>query len=71
MARCWTLAYGVMLSREWGQKIPASYVGEQTLHGLRDEEPPALEGELSAQVERYVEGSVETVRRLVFPVHGA
>ncbi len=70
VARCWTLAYGVMLSREWGQEIPAGYAGEQALGGLRDEEPPALEGELSAQVERFVEGSVETVRRLVFPVHG-
>ena len=37
--------------------------------GLRDEEPPALEGELAGQVERYVEASVERVKGLVFPIH--
>ncbi len=71
VARCWTLAYGVMLSEEWGQGIPAEYAAKHDLHRLRDEEPPALEGELSTQVNQYVESSVETVKRLVFPIHGA
>ena len=70
VARCWTLAYGLMLSKEWDQGIPAEYAAKHNLHGLHDDKPPALEGELSAQVDRYVESSVETVKRLVFPVHG-
>ena len=71
VARCWTLAYGVMLSEEWGQGIPAEYAAKNNLHGLRDEEPPPLEGELAAQVDQYVKSSVETVKRMVFPIHGA
>ena len=70
VARCWTLAYGVMSSKEWGQDIPADYAEEHSLYGLRDDVPASLEGELSAQVEGYVEASVETVKGLVFPVHG-
>lgn len=70
VARCWTLAYGVMSAREWGQEIPADYAEKHSLYGLRDDVPAALEGELSAQVEGYVQASVETVKRLVFPIHG-
>ncbi len=70
VARCWTLAYGVMSSKEWAQDIPSDYAEKHSLYGLRDDIPASLEGELSAQVERYVEASVETVKRLVFPIHG-
>ena len=70
VARCWTLAYGVMVSEEWGQEIPSEYAAEHGEGELRDEEPPSLEGELAGQVERYIEASVETVKGLVFPVHG-
>ena len=69
VARCWTLAYGIMVSKEWDQGIPAGYASGKEMRGLRDETPPALEGELAGQVERYVEASVETVKRLVFPTH--
>ena len=70
VARCWTLAYGVMASEEWAQGIPTEYAAEHGMTGLRDEEPPPLEGELAGQVERYVEASVETVKGLVFGMHG-
>ena len=70
VARCWTLAYGVMLSKEWGQRIPTEYAAKHKIHGLRDDEPPPLERELSKQVNQYVQSSVKTVKRLVFPVHG-
>lgn len=71
VARCWTLAYGVMTSREWPQEIPPDYAAKYDLHQLRDDdevEPPAKD--LQEQISGYVQTSVETVKRLLFPIHG-
>lgn len=70
VARCWSLAYGVMLGREWPNELPQEHqerLGDAT---LRDREAPELSGEMREAAKRFAEGSVQEVRRLVFPCHG-
>ena len=69
VARCWTLAYGVMSSKEWPDTIPSDYAAQYDMHLLQDAEPPPLEKELGEQINRYLQESVETVKRLLFPIH--
>ena len=70
VARCWTLAYGIMIDREWPDEIPRSY---QELYGvkkLRDIEKPCLDSRSKQQARRFAEDSVAGVKKLVFSYHG-
>ena len=69
VARCWTLAYGVMSSREWPDAIPSDYAAQYDMHLLQDAEPSPPDKELGEQINRYLQASVETVKRLLFPIH--
>ena len=72
VARCWTLAYGIMLSREWPDEIPTGYDGQHGLARLRDNEMPVVVPEdVRLEARRFAEKSVEAVKRLIFPVHKA
>ena len=70
VARCWTLAYGIMLGREWPDEIPPQY---QELYGskrLRDTEAPiVVPGNLRQEARIFSEKSVEMVKQLIFPIH--
>lgn len=70
VARCWTLAYGIMTDREWPDEIPRSYQELYGLKRLRDTEKPHLDARVRQQARRFAEESVAAVRRLVFPHHG-
>ncbi len=78
VARCWTLAYGVMLGRRWPDEIPEeARVGPEeagdgvTSARLRDEGlPPAGTEAAREQARWFARQSVEAVRGLIFPVHG-
>jgi acetoin utilization protein AcuC len=70
VARCWTMAYGVMLGVEWPDEIPAQLVETYGYDRLRDAEAPFEVPEKVRQEARsYAEDSVEKVKRLIFPVH--
>lgn len=68
--RAWTLAYGVMLGRDWPDDIPLSYQDKYGLHYLRDREGPQIEAARRQKVQREVEQTVIEVKRLIFPIHG-
>jgi acetoin utilization protein AcuC len=70
VARCWTLAYGVMIGREWPDTIPEA--GREGIDKalLRDTEMPRIEGAVCQQAQLFAEESIELVRRAVFPLHG-
>jgi len=68
--RCWTLAYGIMMGRDWPDEIPADYRELYGLKRLRDVEKPRLDSRIKARARRFAEESVEQVKRLVFPLHG-
>jgi acetoin utilization protein AcuC len=70
VARCWTLAYGIMIDCEWPDRIPRSYQELYGIKKLRDTEKPRLDSRIKQQARRFAEESVAGVKRLVFPYHG-
>jgi acetoin utilization protein AcuC len=69
VARCWTLAYGIMIDHEWPDRIPRSYQELYGIKRLRDTEKPRLDSRIKQQARRFAEESVAEVKRLVFPHH--
>ena len=70
VARCWTLAYGLMLGRDWPDQVPPGYREKYGLETLRDgEELPVVPSGTAQEARGFVEKSVQQVQRLIFPVH--
>lgn len=69
VARCWTLAYGVMLGQEWPDEIPASTRLQMGRDFLRDG-PTDVEDAVRDQTRAFAERSVQLTRQLIFPTHG-
>lgn len=69
VARSWTLAYGVMLGREWPDELPVGLTFLKSRR-LRDE-PGEFEGDAAARgkARAFAEEQVAKVRRLIFPLH--
>ena len=70
VARCWTLAYGIMLGEEWPDRIPPHFAGENQLSRLRDTVETEVPAEVRDDARRMAEESVAAIKRDVFPVHG-
>ena len=68
--RCWALAYGAMLEREWMDELPAGADAFLQSTRLRDAAPPPQDPALREQTRAYARRQVEELRRLVFPKHG-
>ena len=71
VARCWTLAYGIMLESEWPDEIPPQYQEKYGLKQLRDTEVPAVPDNVRQEARSFAEKSVEMVKQLIFPIHKA
>ncbi|MBM3939421.1 MAG: acetoin utilization protein AcuC [SAR202 cluster bacterium] len=69
VARCWTMAYGVMLGREWPDELPAGADAFLTSERLRDADAD-IDPDIVDQTRRFARQQVEELRRLVFPSHG-
>ena len=70
VARCWTLAYGIMLGREWPDEIPLQYREKYGLTKLRDADVPvAVPDNVRQEAKSFAESSVETVKQAIFPFH--
>lgn len=69
VARCWTLAYGVMVARNWPDEIPDAYRGQYGITQLRDHEPPSLDAETKEQAWALARQSVQEIKDMVFPFH--
>ena len=70
VARCWTIAYGIMSGREWPDDIPASYRERYGFERLRDpQEVVSVPDNTKREAEVFARSSVETLKRLVFPMH--
>ena len=69
VARCWTLAYGVMLGRHWAGEIPAAAesLSSQWLHDI---DLPTIDERVQQQARRFAQAGVEEIARTIFPVHG-
>lgn len=69
-ARSITLAYGVMINKEWPNEIPADYRERYGLTELRDRDRPNIEESAKETAQRFAEASVQEIRKLIFPFHG-
>ena len=69
VARCWALAYGVMLGREWPQETPDSYRERSGVETLRDASGPRLEEGDREKIREFARRSVEEVKKEVFGYH--
>jgi acetoin utilization protein AcuC len=70
VVRCWTLAYGLMLSRDWPDEVPADYQELYGLKRLRDNEGPQLSAYRRDRAVGFAKESVRRVHELIFPLHG-
>ena len=70
VARCWTLAYGVMIGKDWEDEVPEAYQQKYGIKKLRDKDVPQLADRTKDQVRSSAQEMVEELRRLVFPKHG-
>ena len=69
VARCWTLAYGIMLGVEWPDEIPPDYQERFGRKQLRDTEVPIVPDNSARETRRFAQQSVQQVKRLIFPIH--
>ncbi|MFQ5933709.1 MAG: acetoin utilization protein AcuC [Dehalococcoidia bacterium] len=70
VARCWTLAYGVMLERDWPDAIPEEHRERYGLAALRDQEGPSVDAKVRESVWAMARKSVDELKRSLFPLHG-
>ena len=69
--RCWTLAYGAMLGRDWPDELPAEAGAFLESPCLRDGEGTATADlDIRAKARAYAQEQADEIKRLVFPVHG-
>ena len=70
VARCWTLAYGVMLGVDWPDALPAACSDQYNGRPLRDTINPAIPAQFKPEARRYAEESVAALKGEVFARHG-
>ncbi len=70
VARCWTLAYGVMCGADWPDRIPTPAIERLGRTTLRDTEVPEIPDHIRADARALAAESVAAIRDAVFPVHG-
>ncbi len=68
--RLWTLAYGVMVGRDWPDEIPEDFRKLYGIKKLRDAEKPQIDTEMLAMAKQVARQNVNTIKRSVFPFHG-
>ena len=69
VARCWALAYGVMLERDWPEETPESHRERSGIETLRDASGPRLEEGDREKIREFARHSVEEVKKEVFRYH--
>jgi acetoin utilization protein AcuC len=70
VARCWTLAYGVMCGAEWPDRVPPAAIERLGRNNLRDTEIPEIPANVRADARALADESVAAIRDAVFPAHG-
>ncbi len=69
VARCWALAYGVMLGQEWPDDVPEAQRERLGAAKLRDDKPPKIPEYTREASRRFAEATVSEVQRRIFPYH--
>ena len=69
VARCWSLAYGVMLGRELPGTVPEPQRDRLGKHTVSDIEEPPLTRDAVQATRQFAEASVRMVEEVIFPYH--
>lgn len=69
VARCWTLAYGVMLGRRWPDVLPLGAESFLESDALRDG-VVTVEDEMIIRTAAWADQRVQEIKKLIFPLHG-
>ncbi len=69
VARCWTLAYGVMLGEEWPDRIPSVYADQHDVESLRDTVALDVPSHVREEAKHLAEESVAAIKSEIFPKH--
>jgi len=67
--RCWTLAYGIMLGREWTDVLPSGASAFLDSQALRDG-VVTVEDDVMNETRAWAGQRIEELKVLVFPHHG-
>jgi len=67
--RCWTLAYGIMLGREWTDVLPSGASAFLDSQALRDG-VVTVEDDVMNETRAWADQRIEELKVLVFPHHG-
>ena len=70
VARCWTLAYGVMAGKDFPDEIPRSFRERYGIEALRDAVEVSPDSESRERARSFAEEGVREIERTVFPLHG-
>ena len=77
VARCWSLAYGVMLGVEWPDRVPDNFANRfdgqhdrPNLRNLRDTVALEVPAEVRVEARRQVEEAVAAIKGEIFARHG-
>ena len=70
VARCWSLAYGVMLGVDWPDRIPDALAGQYAAPNLRDDIALDLPANVRQEARQYVEDGVAALKKEVLGRHG-
>lgn len=69
VARCWSLAYGVMLDTEWPNQIPGAFAQQYGIRRLRDTLKTDVPAHVRLEARNLAEESVGEIKKSVFPIH--
>ena len=70
VVRLWTLAYGVMVGRDWPDEIPEDFRKLYGIKKLRDTEKPQIDLDMLLMARQIARQNVNAIKRSVFPFHG-
>ena len=68
--RCWALAYGAMLGREWPDALPPVAAAFTESGVLRDSERSSAGPDVREKARSFAQEQVAEIKRVIFPVHG-
>lgn len=70
VGRSWTLAYGIMMGRDWPDETPVVIKEKYGIKRLHDNEGPNIDPATREQCFRAAREVVAELKRTVFPIHG-
>jgi acetoin utilization protein AcuC len=69
VARCWSLAYGVMLDTDWPDQVPSDFAQQYGLQRLRDDITLDIPPHIRQEARNLAEEGVGAIKKDVFPKH--